>query len=47
MNARAAQAEHIQQAAERILFTLVTPLGYVIFDHNDGVHGQGVPLELS
>jgi hypothetical protein len=43
MNASAAQAEYIQRAAEGIGFTLVVPLGRVIFDHHDGVHSKGFP----
>jgi hypothetical protein len=38
MNGSAAQAEYVQRAAEWIRFTFLTPLGGVIFDHNDDVH---------
>ena len=40
MNPSTAQAEYIQGAAERIRFTLVLPLGRVIFDHHNGVHNK-------
>ena len=41
MNTSAAQAEYIQGAAEGIGFTLVMPLGRVIFDHS----WQGIPFD--
>jgi len=40
MNPSAAQAEYIQSAAERIRFTLVLPLGLMIFYYHNGVHNK-------
>ena len=43
MNATAADAKYVERAAKRIWFTLLTPLGRVIFDHHDDVHSSVAP----